>query len=137
MFKRAQIICNTLVEKYKDQFPLLAKEVKEADSVSQSSWYELSDEAYKEFLVWDKMTDDIGLRNKMLYKQKDLLAKLGVMIRKEKNCDNNGKDCLHCNFRIYRPGDSVYSDDIPDCVLEIINEDIEETNKVLSCNSCR
>lgn len=106
MSKHVQIICNDIVEKYAEQFPILAKEVKEADTVSHSSWYDLSDDAYHEFLVWDKMTDDIGKRNKLLHNQKIMLNRL--------------RDMLY--------NDACYTSSTKDKVLEMIDDSIEEIN---------
>ena len=38
----------------KKKYPTLYKEVVEHDRVSMSSWYDLSDEAYKEYLLYVK-----------------------------------------------------------------------------------
>jgi hypothetical protein len=45
-----QIIRNDLVKRYaRDKWPTLWKEVMELDSISTSSWYLLTPEAYEEF----------------------------------------------------------------------------------------
>ena len=48
--------------KVKEKYPLLYKEVVEHDKVSTSSWYELSDAAYKEYQEYinDKSIGYIG-----------------------------------------------------------------------------
>ena len=45
-----QIVPNYLVEEKKDEYPVLAAEVRKQDTVSNSSWYALSPKAYREWL---------------------------------------------------------------------------------------
>jgi hypothetical protein len=50
MRKHVQIIDNDLVKRAEKEYPTLAKEVREHDKISGSSWYNLTPKAYEEWL---------------------------------------------------------------------------------------
>jgi hypothetical protein len=53
-----QIIDNYTIKSYKPEYPKFYEEVLAHDKISSSSWYELSDEAYEEYLAYDHELHD-------------------------------------------------------------------------------
>jgi len=60
--KHVQIIDNDCIHDYaKEKYPTLYAEVREHDGRSSSSWYDLSEEAFKEYEVYHQELKSRGI----------------------------------------------------------------------------